>query len=150
VLTSDRGLLRKFVMRSCQPRACVWMVILGLVALLGPAPAAQNQNGTPYAASRLIGRWRTVMNRTLEEARAFAAEDVSDLMEVFVSPGAVRAVQDKASEDQLKKIDAVLERFVYAMVKASTKRPDGSVVVEATAIDPAGQSICPVYPFCDR
>ena len=138
-------------MRSCQPRACVlWTVLLGLVASLGPAPAAQNSNETPYAASRLIGRWRTVMNRTLEDSRAFAAEDVADLMEMFVSPGAVRAVQDKATEDQLKRIDAVVERFAYAMVKASQKRPDGSVVVEAAAIAPAENSICPVYPFCDR
>ena len=53
--------------------------------------AAQDSSETPYAASRLIGRWRTIMNRTLEDARAFAGEEVSDLMEEFVSPGAVRA-----------------------------------------------------------
>jgi hypothetical protein len=110
----------------------------------------QNTNETPYAASRLIGRWRTVMNRTLEDARAFASEEVADLMEEFVSPGAVRAVQDKATEAQLKKADEIVERFVYAMVKASTRRPDGSVVVEPSAIEPAVKAICPVYPFCDR
>src|SRR5215471_1169504 len=92
---------------------------------------AQNANETPYAASRLIGRWRTIMNRTLEDTRAFAAEEVSDLMEEFVSPGAVRAVQDKATEAQLKKADETVERFVYALVKASQRQPDGSVVVEA-------------------
>lgn len=90
------------------------------------------------------------MNSALEEARASASEEVTDEMEVFVSPGAVRAVQDRATEDQLKKADAVLERFVSAMVKASTRQPDGSVVVELTAMEPAKKAICPVYPFCDR
>ena len=114
------------------------------------SPSAQSQNETPYVAARLIGRWRTVMNRTLEDSRAFAAEEVTDLMEEFVSPGAVRAVQDKATEEQLKKADAVLERFVYALVKAGARQPDGSVIVPAEAIEPAGRSVCPVYPFCDR
>ena len=96
-------------------------------------PAAQNANETPYAASRLIARWRVVMTRALEEARASAEEEVTDLLEEFVSPGAVRAVQDKASDEQLKKADAVLEQFVRAIVKASPWQPDGSVVVEEAA-----------------
>jgi hypothetical protein len=128
----------------------IFVVMLFLIAGASGAPAAQNSNETPYAASRLIGRWRTVMNQTLEDTRAFAAEEVTDLMEAFVSPGAVRAVQDKATEAQLKKADEALERFVYAMVKASQRQPDGSVVVEASAIEPAAKAICPVYPFCDR
>jgi hypothetical protein len=128
----------------------IFVVMLFLIAGASGAPAAQNSNETPYAATRLIGRWRTVMNQTLEDTRAFAAEEVTDLMEAFVSPGAVRAVQDKATEAQLKKADEALERFVYAMVKASQRQPDGSVVVEASAIEPAAKAICPVYPFCDR
>jgi hypothetical protein len=128
----------------------IFVVALFLIAGASGTPAAQDSNETPYAATRLIGRWRTVMNQTLEDTRAFASEEVSDLMEAFVSPGAVRAVQDKASEAQLKKADEALERFVYAMVKASQRRPDGSVVVEASAIEPAAKAICPVYPFCDR
>jgi len=98
----------------------------------------------------MVWRWRTIMNRTLEDARAFASEEVGDLMEEFVSPGAVRAVQDKATEAQLKKADEVVERFVYALVRASARQPDGSVVVEPSAIEPAVKAICPVYPFCDR
>ena len=121
-----------------------------VIACAGGAPVAQDSNETPYAATRLIGRWRTVMNRTLEDARAFAAEEVTDLMEEFVSPGAVRAIQEKATETQLKKADEALVRFVYAMVKASPRQPDGSVVVEASAIETAAKVICPVYPFCDR
>jgi hypothetical protein len=130
-------------------RGFLAIVALAIVCSSG-AGAAQNSNETPYAASRLIGRWRTIMNRTLEDARAFAAEEVTDLMEEFVSPGAVRAVQDKASEAQLNKADEAVERFVYAMVKVSARQPDGSVIVEASAIDPARKAICPVYPFCDR
>src|SRR6476660_7836478 len=114
----------------------IFAVALFLIAGAGSAPAAQDSNETPYAATRLIGRWRTIMNQTLEDARAFAAEEVTDLMEGFVSPG---AVQDKATEAQLKKADEALERFVYAMVKASQRQPDGSVVVEASAIEPAAR-----------
>jgi hypothetical protein len=112
--------------------------------------AAQAPNEVPYEAARLIGRWRTVMNRALEDARASAAESVTDRMEEFVSPGAVRAVQDKASEEQLKRADDALERLVYAMAKAGTRQPDGSVIVEEAALDPARRAICPVYPFCER
>ena len=127
-----------------------FFVIVALAIVCSAAVAAQNSNETPYAASRLIGRWRTIMNRTLEDTRAFAAEEVTDLMEEFVSPGAVRAVQDKATEAQLKKADDAVEQFVYGMVKASKRQPDGSVVVEASAIEPGRKAICPVYPFCDR
>ena len=128
----------------------VCLITALVIACASSTPAAQDSDETPYRATRLIGRWRTVMNRTLEDARAFAAEEVTDLMEAFVSPGAVRAVQDKATETQLKKADEALVRFVYAMVKASPRQPDGSVVVEASALEPAAAAICPVYPFCDR
>jgi hypothetical protein len=128
------------------------VILIGfLIAWMGgTAVSAQDSNETPYAASRLIGRWRTIMNQTLEDSRAFAAEEVADLMEEFVSPGAVRAVQDKATESQLKKADDAVEQFVYALVKASTRQPDGSVIVEASAIEPAEKAICPVYPFCGQ
>jgi hypothetical protein len=128
----------------------IFAVVALIVAGAAVFPAAQNSNDTPYAAARLIGRWRAIMNTTLEDTRAFASEEVSDLMEGFVSPGAVRAVQDKANEAQLKKADEAVEQFVYALVKASQRQPDGSVVVEASAIEPAEKAICPVYPFCDR
>lgn len=124
------------------------VVTLIAIACASGIQATQDSNETPYAAARLIGRWRTIMNRTLEDSRAFAAEEVSDLMEEFVSPGAVRAAQDKATEAQLKKADEAVEQFVYAMVKSSTRQLDGSVVVEASAIEPAAKAICPVYPFC--
>lgn len=106
------------------------------------------QDDAPYAASRLVGRWRTVMTLALDDARASASEEVTDLMEEFVSPGAVRAVRDKATEDQLRQADAVLRRFVDAMVKSSGRQPDGSVIVEPSSIEPAAKAICPAYPFC--
>src|SRR5215467_6323566 len=127
-----------------------FLLIVALAIVSSAGAAAQNSNETPYAASRLIGRWRTIMNRTLEDTRAFAAEEVTDLMEEFVSPGAVRAVQDKATDAQLKKADEAVEQFVYGMVKASTRQPDGSVVVEASAIESGRRAICPVYPFCEK
>jgi hypothetical protein len=126
------------------------LVLVGGLCLPGPDVLAQPPNDAPYAAARLIGRWRTVMNRALEEERASAAESVTDRMEEFVSPGAVRAIKDKASEEQLKRADAALERLVQAMVHASARRPDGSVIVEESALEPGERAICPVYPFCDR
>jgi len=88
------------------------------------------------------------MNQTLEDARAFASEPVADAMEVFVSPGAVRAVQDKLKEDDLKKLDLVVQRFADKVVDASTRRPDGSRIVEEAAVEAGGTAVCPVYPFC--
>lgn len=72
---------------------------LGICALMlavsSPVLLDAQDADTPYVATRLIWHWRGIMNEVLEESRAFAAEDVTDAMEVFVSPGAVRAVQDK-------------------------------------------------------
>ncbi len=126
------------------------------VALAGLAPSAEPlraqggaQNETPYVATKLIWRWRGIMNQTLEDSRAFASEPVVDAMEVFVSPGAVRAVQDKLGEDALKKIDVVVQRFADKVVDASTRRPDGSRIVEEEAVAAAEKAMCPVYPFCE-
>ena len=127
------------------PIAC----LLLLSTTAATVAVAQPSDDTPYAASRLVGRWRTVMNRELEDERAFAPEPVTDLMEEFVSPGAVRAVRDKASEAQLVKADEVLRRFVAGMTKAGERRPDGSVVLDESTIEPGRRAICPVYPFCE-
>ena len=70
------------------------------------------------------------------------------MMEVFVSPGAVRAVQDKLSEEQLKKADAVVERFTLAAVREAKKQDDGSRIVDEKAVQAAEKATCPVYPFC--
>lgn len=126
--------------------AAVWILVAGVGAGLSAQPGDQ----TPYAATRIVWRWRSVMNLALEDSRAFASEEVIDLLEEFVSPGAVRVVNEKATEDQLKKADAVLQRFIAAVVASSSRQQDGSVIVEASALESAELAVCPVYPFCDR
>jgi len=123
------------------------VVLSSIVAVVGLG-AQGGQNDTPYAATKLIWRWRGIMNATLEESRAFASEPVSDMMEVFVSPGAVRAVQDKLNEEQLKKADVLVERFALAVVRFASRQDDGSRIVEEEAVQAAAKATCPVYPFC--
>ena len=125
------------------------VTLLSIVAVVG-LDAQGGQNDTPYVATKLIWRWRGIMNQTLEDSRAFASEPVTDLMEVFVSPGAVRAVQDKLTEEQLKKADAVVERFALNVVKRATRQEDGSRIIEEDAVQAAEKATCPVYPFCSE
>jgi len=125
------------------------VVALSSIAAVG-LDAQGGQNDTPYVATKLIWRWRGIMNATLEESRAFASEPVLDMMEVFVSPGAVRAVQDKLNEEQLKKADAVVERFALAVVRLASRQDDGSPIVEEEAVQAAEKATCPVYPFCSE
>lgn len=125
---------------------------LAAVALLGTLMQAQGGSGqqeTPYVATRLIWHWRGIMNTILEDSRAFAPEGVTDDMEVFVSPGAVRAVQDKLNDADLKKAEAVVERFAYAVVANAKRQDDGSRIVNEEAVQAAAKATCPVYPFCD-
>lgn len=127
------------------------LLFIGLTMSLTPAVASQreSQDQTPYDATRLIWRWRAIMNTTLEDSRAFAPEPVVDAMEEFVSPGAVRAVKDKLAEADLKKADAQVERYALAAVAASARQPDGSRIVDDAALVTAERALCPVYPFCE-
>jgi len=69
------------------------------------------------------------MNSTLEEARASVAESVTERMEEFVSPGAVRAAKDKTSEEQLQRADAALQQLVpRTSVSTRTALPPRSTV----------------------
>lgn len=127
-------------------------LLLGVTAMLGTLASAQGGSGqqdTPYVATRLIWHWRGIMNTVLEDSRAFAPEGVTDDMEVFVSPGAVRAVQEKLSEAELKKADAVVERFAYAVVANAKRMDDGSRIVNEEAVQAAAKATCPAYPFCE-
>jgi hypothetical protein len=134
-----------------KPLHAVMAAVVALSSIAGVGLDAQNgQNDTPYVATKLIWRWRGIMNATLEESRAFASEPVLDMMEVFVSPGAVRAVQDKLNEEQLKKADAVVERFALAVVRLASRQDDGSRIVEEEAVQAAEKATCPVYPFCSE
>lgn len=131
-------------------RTVIAAVALSSIVAVVAVDAQGGQNDTPYVATRLIWRWRGIMNKTLEDSRAFASEPVTDLMEVFVSPGAVRAVQDKLNEEQLKKADAVVERFALTVVRLASRQEDGSRIVEEEAVQAAGKATCPVYPFCSE
>jgi hypothetical protein len=118
-------------------------VVLALVAL----PEA-GQDRTPYQAQGIIARWRAIVLTTFEERRASAEEPIVDSIEIVISPGAVKVVQDKANEQRLKDADAVVQRFALAMIAAGDPFPDGSVGITEDAIDAALKKICPVYPFC--
>jgi hypothetical protein len=118
-------------------------VVLALVAL----PEA-GQDRTPYQAQGIIARWRAIVLTTFEERRASAEEPIVDSIEIVISPGAVKVVQDKANEQRLKDADAVVRRFALAMIAAGDPFPDGSVGITEDAIDAALKKICPVYPFC--
>jgi len=134
-----------------KPLHAVMAAVVALSSIAGVGLDAQSgQNDTPYVATKLIWRWRGIMNQTLEDSRAFASEPVTDMMEVFVSPGAVRAVQDKLNEEQLKKADAVVERFALAVVRLATRQEDGSRIVEEETVQAAEKATCPVYPFCSE
>jgi len=130
--------------------AVVAAVALSSIVAVVSLDAQGGQNDTPYVATKLIWRWRGIMNKTLEDSRASASEPVIDLMEVFVSPGAVRAVQDKLNEEQLKKADAVVERFALTVVRLASRQDDGSRIVEEEAVQAAAKATCPVYPFCSE
>jgi hypothetical protein len=133
-------------------RSRILSLVIAISGLLGSMAAAQGGSGqqdTPYVATRLIWHWRGIMNTVLEDARAFAPEGVTDEMEVFVSPGAVRAVQDRLSETELKKADAIVERFAYAVVGNAKRQDDGSRIVNEEAVQAAAKATCPAYPFCD-
>ena len=130
--------------------ACAAVATLATLALHSQTAAAIAQNDTPYAATRLVARWRAIMNSTLEDSRAFAPETVIELMEIFVSPGAVRLIQDKASDEQVQRVDGLVQRFALAVVSAGDKQPDGSVILEESDVDTAERATCPVYPFCPQ
>lgn len=119
-----------------------------LVAWGAASEAGSAGQGTPYQAQSLIGRWRAIVVTTFEERRASAEEPIVDSIEIVISPGAVKAVRDKASQERLKEVDEVVRRFALAMIAAGEPFPDGSVGITEEAIDAALRKICPVYPFC--
>ena len=109
----------------------------------GPDPAVTR-------ASELVRRWRVVIGTTFEERRASAMEPIMDEIEIVISPGAVKAAQDRANDQQLKAADALMQRFALAMVAAGERLPDGSVHIGEEAIDAGLAKICPAYPLCSK
>lgn len=127
-----------------------WLGITGTIVLACTVLLAAGQGGTPYQAQNVIARWRAIVLTTFEERRASAEEPIVDSIEIVISPGAVKVVQDKANDARMKEVDAVVLRFAQAMVQAGEPFPDGSVGITEEAIDAAIRKICPVYPFCEK
>jgi hypothetical protein len=117
-------------------------------AKAGSSGVAQDQNDAPYQATTLIRRWRVIINTIFEERRASAEEPVLDAVEIAISPGAVKAVREKASREQLEAADANAKKLALAIVSAGERRPDGSVTLSQASVDDALRSVCPIYPFC--
>ena len=133
-------------------------LILLVFVSLAPARAtpgtttAQGANSAAYRASELVRRWALIVNETFESSRAFSTDEfedkVTDLIDQFLSAGAVRAVQDRASEPQLKTADGAVKRLAAAMVEAGNRQSDGSTQVTETSFETGRKKLCPQYPFC--
>jgi hypothetical protein len=123
-----------------------FVIVLGLGAAW---VSAQKPTDADRAAS-LVVRWQQIVYPKFEGARAFIGEEQTDTLNAFLSAGAVRAVRDRLEAADLRKADQAIDRFAGAMVAAGTRRPDGSIVLEAEAFDKALEASCPLYPFCDR
>jgi len=121
---------------------------LAILMVLSAAHGAGAQDRSAYRATELIQRWRIIINTIFEQRRAAAEEPVSDAIEIAISPGAVKATQDRVNEQRLKTIDSVVERFALAMVAAGEHTPDGSTVITEQAVDAGLKKVCPAYPFC--
>lgn len=126
-----------------------WDAFAGAGSLLaqdkdkGPDPAVTR-------AGDLVRRWRVIIGTTFEERRASAMEPILDEIEIVISPGAVKAAQDRASAQQLKAADALMQRFALAMVAAGERLSDGSVHIGEEAIDAGLTKVCPAYPLCPQ
>lgn len=132
-------------------------VLAGSLLLLWEPPvlkAATLQDKGPEPsvarASELVRRWKVVIGTAFEERRATAMEPIMDEIEIIISPGAVRAAQDRANEQQVKAADALMLRFALAMVAAGERLQDGSIYIAEEAIEVGLQKVCPAYPLCSK
>jgi hypothetical protein len=127
---------------------------LGLLILVTSTTtlSAQNANDAPYRASELVQRWDVIVNETFESLKAFSSDEfvdeVMDLVDEFLSIGAVRAVQDHATDPQLRRADDAVKRLATTMVEEGDRHSDGSTQVTEMSFQAGRKKICPVYPFC--
>jgi hypothetical protein len=120
-----------------------------LVAACAPSSGAESQSGgTATQAAQLVTRWTIIVSERFERSRAFKSDSVDELVDQFMSIGAVRAAREKAPEEALKRADETIDRFAMAIIKAGERRDDGSTEVTEGAFYAGRQSMCPVYPFC--
>jgi hypothetical protein len=120
----------------------VTAIILALLAVLAPQVDLQR-------AHELVIHWQQIVYPKFEDARAFISEENTDILNAFMSGGAVTSIRDrKTTAADVKKADEAITRFVNAMISAAPRQPDGSRIIDANAYQAAGEMTCPLYPFC--
>jgi hypothetical protein len=131
-------------------RATSLLSALVFVLSVSPAPLRAQRLTDADRAAELVVRWQRIVYPQFEEARAYLAEEVSDMVNALLSQGAVRAVHDRVDAPGLKKSDDAVQRFAAAMLKAGTRQPGGSLILEPSAYEQALDAVCPLYPFCEH
>jgi len=121
------------------------MSFLALVVALLFSP----QQTDLQRAHEMVIHWQQIVYPKFEDARAFISEENTDILNAFMSGGAVTSIRDrKTTAADVKKADEAITRFANAMISAAPRQPDGSRVLDAAAYQTAREKICPLYPFC--
>jgi hypothetical protein len=114
--------------------------------------AAQNGTSVAFQADKLVNHWHEIVETTFEDHRAFTTDEwedqVYEILDSFMAGGAVRAIQDKATEQQLQKADEAIRKLALGMIEAGERLPDGTTHITPESIPPAVKKVCPQYPFC--
>jgi hypothetical protein len=120
------------------------MFLLALLAAL-----VLPQQSDLQRAHQMVIHWQQLVYPKFEDARAFISEENTDILNAFMSGGAVKSIQDrKTTAADMKKADEAITRFANAMISAAPRQPDGSRVLDAAAYQTAREKTCPLYPFC--
>jgi hypothetical protein len=102
-------------------------------------------------AHAMVIHWQQIVYPKFEDARAFISEENTDILNAFLSGGAVTSIRDrKTTAADVKKADEAIGRFVNAMIGATPRQPDGSRIIDANAYQTAREKSCPLYPFCQE
>ncbi|MBZ5558213.1 MAG: hypothetical protein LAO77_13145 [Acidobacteriia bacterium] len=121
------------------------MFLLVLVVALLFSP----QQSDLQRAHEMVIHWQQIVYPKFEDARAFISEENTDILNAFMSGGAVTSIRDrKTMPADRKKADEAITRFANAMISAAPRQPDGSRILDATAYQTAREKTCPLYPFC--
>ncbi len=140
------------LLRQCSRFLTVTTLTGALVAACAPSSPAEAQDrteGSPATqASRLVTRWTIIVSERFERARAFKSDSTDELIDQFLSVGAVRAVREHAAAEALRAADEAVDRFAIAMIGEGERREDGSTEVTDEAVVTGRNSVCPSYPFC--
>jgi len=114
----------------------------------GATIRAVQSDSPAVQAARLVTRWTIIVTERFETSRAFKSDTTDELVDQFISIGAVRAVEEKAGEDKIRAADAAIDRFAIAIIRAGNRREDGSVEVTDDSVIAGRSAVCPIYPFC--